>query len=122
MGESIDDRCAMLVELASLDPHPESVPVNALVRIPGTPLESLPPVEALELVRMIATARILMPRARVRLSAGRTELGKEAQLLCLYAGANSIFYGERLLTTENPEQDADRELMREAGLVAQAPG
>jgi biotin synthase len=122
MGESIDDRCGMLVELASLEPHPESVPVNALVRIPGTPLESLPPVEALELVRMIATARILMPRARVRLSAGRTELGKEAQLLCLYAGANSIFYGERLLTTENPEQDADRELMREAGLVAQAPG
>jgi biotin synthase len=122
MGESIDDRCGMLVELASLEPHPESVPVNALVRIPGTPLESLPPVEPLELVRMIATARILMPRARVRLSAGRTELGKEAQLLCLYAGANSIFYGERLLTTENPEQDADRELMRTAGLVAQAPG
>lgn len=121
MGESIDDRCAMLVELSSLDPHPESVPVNALVRIPGTPLESLPPVEALELVRMIATARILMPKARVRLSAGRTELGKEAQLLCLYAGANSIFYGERLLTTDNPEQDADRELMRTAGLTAEAP-
>jgi biotin synthase len=121
MGESIDDRCAMLVELASLDPHPESVPVNALVRIPGTPLESLPPVEPLELVRMIATARILMPKARVRLSAGRTELGKEAQLLCLYAGANSIFYGERLLTTENPVEDADRELMRTAGLTAEAP-
>ena len=103
MGESIDDRCAMLVELASLEPHPESVPVNALVRIAGTPLESLPPIDPLELVRMIATARILMPKARVRLSAGRTELGKEAQLLCLYAGANSIFYGERLLTTENPE-------------------
>jgi biotin synthase len=121
MGESIDDRCAMLVELASLAPHPESVPVNALVRIAGTPLEALPPVEPLELVRMIATARILMPKARVRLSAGRTELGKEAQLLCLYSGANSIFYGERLLTTENPEQDADRELVRTAGLVAQAP-
>jgi biotin synthase len=121
MGESIDDRCAMLVELASLDPHPESVPVNALVRIPGTPLESLPPVEPLELVRMVATARVLMPKARVRLSAGRTELGKEAQLLCLYAGANSIFYGERLLTTENPEEDADRELLRTAGLVAEAP-
>jgi biotin synthase len=121
MGESIDDRCMMLVELSSLAPHPESVPVNALVRIPGTPLEALPPVEPLELVRMIATARILMPKSRVRLSAGRTELGKEAQLLCLYAGANSIFYGERLLTTDNPEQDADRELMRTAGLVAQAP-
>jgi biotin synthase len=97
------------------------VPVNALVRIPGTPLESLPPVEPLELVRMIATARILMPKARVRLSAGRTELGKEAQLLCLYAGANSIFYGERLLTTDNPVEDADRELMRTAGLTAEAP-
>jgi biotin synthase len=121
MGESIDDRCGMLVELASLEPHPESVPINALVRIAGTPLESLPPVEPLELVRMIATARILMPRTRVRLSAGRTELGKEAQLLCLYAGANSIFYGERLLTTDNPEQDADLELMRTAGLAAQAP-
>jgi biotin synthase len=122
MGESIDDRCGMLVELASLDPHPESVPVNALVRVAGTPLEALPPIEPLELVRMIATARILMPRARVRLSAGRTELGKEAQLLCLYAGANSIFYGEKLLTTENPEEDADRALMREAGLSAEAPG
>ncbi|HEX6272521.1 MAG TPA: biotin synthase BioB [Polyangiaceae bacterium] len=122
MGESIDDRCAMLVELASLEPHPESVPVNALVRIPGTPLESLPPVEPLELVRMVATARILMPKTRVRLSAGRTELGKEAQLLCLYAGANSIFYGEKLLTTGNPEEDADLELMRTAGLTAEAPG
>ncbi|HEX6764142.1 MAG TPA: biotin synthase BioB [Polyangiaceae bacterium] len=122
MGESIDDRCAMLVELASLDPHPESVPVNALVRVPGTPLEALPPVEPLELVRMIATARILMPKSRVRLSAGRTELGKEAQLLCLYAGANSIFYGEKLLTTGNPEEDEDQKLMRAAGLTAQAPG
>jgi len=90
------------------------------VRVPGTPLESLPPVDPLELVRMIATARILMPRSRVRLSAGRTELGREAQLLCLYAGANSIFYGERLLTTQNPEIDADRELIRSAGLLAQA--
>jgi biotin synthase len=122
MGESIDDRCAMLVELASLEPHPESVPVNALVRVAGTPLEALPPVEPLELVRMIATARILMPKSRVRLSAGRTELGKEAQLLCLYAGANSIFYGERLLTTGNPEEDEDRKLMQAAGLTAQAPG
>jgi biotin synthase len=112
----------MLVELASLDPHPESVPVNALVRVPGTPLEALPPVEPLELVRMIATARILMPQSRVRLSAGRTELGKEAQLLCLYAGANSIFYGEKLLTTGNPEEDEDQKLMQAAGLTAQAPG
>jgi biotin synthase len=120
MGESVDDRCAMLVELSKLDPHPESVPINALVRVAGTPLESLPPVEGLELVRMVATARILMPRARVRLSAGRTELSREAQLFCLYAGANSIFYGERLLTTPNPGPDDDSELIRAAGLQASA--
>jgi biotin synthase len=90
--------------------------VNALVRVAGTPLEALPPVEPLELVRMVATARILMPRSRVRLSAGRTDLTKEAQLLCLYAGANSIFYGERLLTTPNPGPDGDAELLRLAGL------
>jgi len=116
MGESVDDRCGLLVELAGLDPHPESVPINALVRVRGTPLESLPPIEPVELVRMIATARILMPRSRVRLSAGRTDLSKEAQLLCLYAGANSIFYGERLLTTPNPGPDGDSELLRLAGL------
>jgi biotin synthase len=121
MGESVADRCGMLLELANLSPHPESVPVNALVRVEGTPLEALPPIDPLELVRMIATARILMPRSRVRLSAGRSELGREAQLMCLYAGANSIFYGEKLLTTPNPEQDADTELMRAAGLTAQAP-
>ena len=121
MGESIDDRCGMLLELANLAPHPESVPINALVRVEGTPLEALPPIDPLELVRMIATARILMPGTRVRLSAGRSELGREAQLMCLYAGANSIFYGEKLLTTPNPEQDADTELMRAAGLTAQAP-
>ncbi|MBM4361374.1 MAG: biotin synthase BioB, partial [Deltaproteobacteria bacterium] len=120
MGESIDDRCALLVELASLDPHPESVPVNALVRVPGTPLAHLPPVDPIELVRMIATARILMPRSRVRLSAGRTELGREAQLLCLYAGANSIFYGDRLLTTPNPGPDGDGALLAAAGLTAAA--
>lgn len=121
MGEGIDDRCAMLIELAKLDPHPESVPVNALVRVPGTPLESLPPVDPLELVRMIALARIMMPKSKVRLSAGRTELSREAQLLCLYAGANSVFYGDKLLTTPNPEENADRELIRAAGLQPQAP-
>jgi biotin synthase len=121
MGESIEDRCAMLRELAKLDPHPESVPINALVRVAGTPLESLPPVEGLELVRMIATARILMPKSKVRLSAGRTELSREAQLLCLYSGANSIFYGDRLLTTPNPEHNEDMDLIRDAGLVPQAP-
>ena len=121
MGESIDDRCRMLVELARLEPHPESVPVNALVRVAGTPLEALAPIDPLELVRMIATARILMPRSKVRLSAGRTDLPREAQLLCLYAGANSIFYGDRLLTTPNPEPDADTDLLRAAGLRAEAP-
>jgi biotin synthase len=121
MGESVDDRVGMLIELATLDPHPESVPINALVRVPGTPLEALPPVEPLELVRMIATARLMMPRTRVRLSAGRPELGREAQLLCLYAGANSIFYGDELLTTPNPGEDADRDLIRAAGLNVAAP-
>jgi biotin synthase len=121
MGESIDDRCRLLIELATLDPHPESVPVNALVRVPGTPLESLPPVDPLALVRMIATARVLMPRSKVRLSAGRTELNREAQLLCLYAGANSIFYGDRLLTTPNPGEDSDEALISAAGLRVQAP-
>jgi biotin synthase len=121
MGESIDDRCTMLVELAKLDPQPESVPVNALVRVPGTPLEHLPPIEAVELVRMIALARLMMPKARVRLSAGRSELTKEAQLLCMYAGANSIFYGDQLLTTPNPEENEDNSLIEAAGLRKQAP-
>ncbi len=121
MGESNTDRCAMLVELAHLDPHPESVPINALVRVPGTPLASLPKVEPTELVRMIATARIMMPTSKVRLSAGRTELPHEAQLLCLYAGANSIFYGDRLLTTPNPDASDDDRLIAAAGLSKQAP-
>jgi biotin synthase len=121
MGESIEDRCAMLVELARLTPHPESVPINALVRVPGTPLAELPPVDALEFVRMIATARIVFPASMVRLSAGRTELSREAQLMCLYAGASSIFYGDRLLTTPNPEEDADAALLRDAGLVPLPP-
>jgi biotin synthase len=121
MGESIDDRCAMLLELAQLEPQPESVPVNALVRVAGTPLAALPPIDPLELVRMVATARITLPRSKVRLSAGRSDLGREAQLLCLYAGANSIFYGDKLLTTPNPDTDADVELIRAAGLSAEAP-
>jgi biotin synthase len=121
MGETVADRCSLLSELARLDPHPESVPINALVRVAGTPLASLPPVEPLALVRMIATARIVMPYAKVRLSAGRSELSREAQLWCLYAGANSIFYGERLLTTPNPERDDDMALLREAGLTPAPP-
>lgn len=121
MGESIDDRCAMLRTLACLDPHPGSVPVNALVAVEGTPLADRPPVDPLELVRMCATARILMPKAIVRLSAGRTALSREAQILCFLAGANSIFYGEKLLTTGNPDVDSDRELLAAAGLSALGP-
>jgi biotin synthase len=121
MGESIEDRAAMLVELGRLDPHPESVPINALVRVAGTPLEALPPVDAMEFVRMIATARIVLPGSRVRLSAGRTDLSREAQLLCMYVGANSIFYGDKLLTTPNPGPDEDEALLTAAGLEAQAP-
>ena len=118
MGESIGDRCAMLMTLANLDPHPESVPVNALVPVEGTPLAARPPVDPVELVRMIATARILMPQSKVRLSAGRMAMSREAQLLCLLAGANSIFYGEKLLTTGNPDVSADQALLRDAGLRA----
>jgi biotin synthase len=119
MGESLDDRCGMLMTLANLNPQPESVPVNALVAAPGTPLADRPPVDPIELVRMIATARILIPHARVRLSAGRLGLSREAQVLCFLAGANSIFYGEKLLTTGNPDVDADRALLRDAGLRAE---
>ncbi|HVW30707.1 MAG TPA: biotin synthase BioB [Polyangiaceae bacterium] len=119
MGESVDDRCGLLIELAALSPHPESVPVNALARIEGTPLAHVPPVDPIDLVRMIAVARILMPKSRVRLSAGRTDLSREAQLMCLYAGANSIFYGDKLLTTPNPEVEGDEDLIRSAGLTVQ---
>jgi biotin synthase len=118
LGESVDDRCEMLRTLANLTPQPESVPINALVRVPGTPLAHLPPVDPLVFVRMIACARILMPRSRVRLSAGRTDLTREAQMLAMYAGANSIFYGDKLLTTPNPEADEDLALLRDAGLRA----
>jgi len=110
MGESVRDRAHMLQVLASFDPHPESVPINALAAIEGTPLAGRPPVDSLELVRMIATTRILMPKSRVRLSAGRSGLSREAQILCLVAGANSIFYGEKLLTAGNPGLDADAAL------------
>jgi biotin synthetase len=121
MGESIDDRCAMLVTLANLDPPPESVPVNALVPIPGTPLANQPPVDALEMVRMIATARIVMPKAQVRLSAGRAALSREAQVLCFLAGANSFFFGDKLLVTGNPDVEADHKLLRDAGMRPAPP-
>ncbi len=121
MGESVRDRCAMLVTLASLDPHPESVPINALVPIPGTPLANRPPIDPLELVRMIATARLVMPRSQVRLSAGRSALSREAQIMCFVAGANSIFFGEKLLVTGNNDADADLQLLRDAGLRPAPP-
>ncbi len=117
MGESLQDRASLLQVLASLDPHPESVPINALVAVQGTPLEDQLPVDPLELVRMVATARILMPNSRVRLSAGREQLSREAQILCLLAGADSIFYGDTLLTTSNPAAEADRELLAAAGVT-----
>lgn len=116
MGESLDDRCQMLITLANQEAHPESVPINALVAVPGTPLEGQRPVEPIELVRMIATARILMPRSMVRLSAGRMQLSQEAQLLCMLAGANSIFFGDKLLTTANPDYQADMALLEQAGM------
>ena len=118
MGESDRDRASMLQVLATIDPHPESVPINALVAVEGTPLEEQTPVEPLELVRMVATARILMPHSRVRLSAGREQLSQEAQILCLQAGADSIFYGETLLTTGNPAVEADKALLAAAGVQA----
>lgn len=107
MGESVKDRAGMLQTLASFDPHPESVPINALVAVEGTPLAGREQIDPLDLVRMVAATRIVMPKSRVRLSAGRSSLSREAQILCLVAGANSIFYGEKLLTTDNAGVNAD---------------
>ena len=116
MGESVDDRLRMLEVLCNFDPPPESVPINCLVAVEGTPLEDAAPVEIFELVRMIATARIVLPLSKIRLSAGRTSLSKEGQALCLFAGANSIFYGDKLLTTPNPEENEDLGLLQTLNL------
>jgi biotin synthase len=116
MGETEDDRLQLLAELSALDPTPESIPINCLVAIPGTPLESSPPVDSFQLVRLIATTRIAFLRARVRLSAGRDQMSRELQTLCFLAGANSIFFGEKLLTAPNPSASADAELFRALGL------
>ena len=113
MGETWDDRAKMLEVLVNLKPQPESVPLNALVPVKGTPLENQPLINPLEMVRMVATTRILLPKTRVRLSAGRKKFSNETQLLCLLAGANSIFYGDSLLTTDNNEMDEDRKLISE---------
>jgi biotin synthase len=119
MGESREARIGLLQQLATLNPHPESVPINMLVAVEGTPLGSRPPEDPLEIVRMIATARVLMPRSYVRLSAGRLSLSDEAQALCFLAGANSVFLGDRLLTTPNPTADVDRSLFERLGLRLQ---
>ena len=121
MGETVTDRLRMLQVLTHFDPPPESVPINCLMAMPGTPLEDQPPVDVFELVRLVATTRIALPRSKVRLSAGRSRLSREAQALCFFAGANSIFYGNKLLTAQNPEADADRDLLRDLGLVPQQP-
>jgi len=116
MGETREQRAGLIAELASLQPAPESVPINNLVRVPGTPLADSPPVDPFEMVRMVAAARITMPAARVRLSAGRRELGDGIQALCFMAGANSIFYGDKLLVTGNPDVEADRALLQRLDL------
>jgi biotin synthase len=118
MGESEDDRVGLLAQLANLKPHPESVPINMLVRAKGTPLEDAADVDSFTLVRMIATARILMPASRVRLAAGRQQMSQEAVTLCFLAGANSIFTGEKLLTTPNPAASEDHVLLEELGMRA----
>jgi biotin synthase len=121
MGEKEIDRLRMLEVLCSLDPAPESVPINCLMPMPGTPLEGAQPIDVFELVRLIATARIALPKAKIRLSAGRSLLSREGQALCFFAGANSVFYGDKLLTAPNPETDDDMMLLADLGLHPQAP-
>jgi biotin synthase len=116
LGESVEDRCKLLLTLANQEVHPESVPINALVAVEGTPLANQQRVETVEMVRTIATARLLMPLSMVRLSAGRQQMNEEAQLLCMMAGANSLFFGEKLLTTGNPEYSQDMALLEKAGI------
>mgnify|MGYP000055266284 FL=1 len=121
MGESVDDRCKMLLTLSQLNPQPESVPINALVAVEGTPMEDQEPVPIWDMVRMVATARIVMPKSTVRLSAGRLSMTKEGQALCFMAGAGSIFAGDKLLTTPNPATNEDLEMFEILGLQPTAP-
>jgi len=121
MGEALDDRAGMLVALATLDPQPESVPINALVAVEGTPMEDIEPISIWEMIRMVATTRIVMPQTQVRLSAGRTEMSREGQAMCFFAGANSIFAGDKLLTTPNPDVNEDMEMFELLGLNPQKP-
>jgi biotin synthase len=120
MGESEADRLRMLEVLSNFDPAPDSVPINCLMPMPGTPLAEQPPVDIFELVRLVAVTRIALPKARVRLAAGRTRISREGQALCFFAGANSIFYGDKLLTAKNPAADVDVGLLRELGLHVQS--
>ncbi len=120
MGESREDRAGLIAQLANLDPTPESVPINHLVRMPGTPLAEAEPLDLFEFIRTIAITRITMPQAMVRLSAGREQMSEAVQALCFFAGANSIFYGEKLLTTGNPQAEADRALLDKLGIRADA--
>ncbi len=121
LGETIEDRLKMLEVISGFNPPPESIPINALMPMPGTPLAENPQVDPLDLVRMIAVTRIAVPKAKVRLSAGRTALTDEAQTLCFYAGANSIFYGDKLLTAKNPAAEKDLHLLKKIGLSTQLP-
>ena len=121
LGETTDDRIKMLEILSNFNPQPESVPINSLVPIPGTPLAESQGVDSFEVVRMIALARIAIPQAKVRLSAGRKQMSEELQTLCFFAGANSIFYGDKLLTTGNPQSQADLALLKKLGLEPQKP-
>jgi biotin synthase len=121
MGETIEDRAGMLVALSTLNPQPESVPINALVAVEGTPMEEEKPVEIWEMIRMVATTRIVMPETQVRLSAGRTNMSREGQAMCFFAGANSIFAGDKLLTTPNPDVNEDMKMFELLGLQPQKP-
>ncbi len=121
MGESIEDRCKMLLTLSQLNPIPESVPVNALVAVEGTPMEDIEPIPMWDIIRMVATTRIVMPQTTVRLSAGRTEMSQEGQALCFMAGAGSIFAGEKLLTTPNPDAYEDMDMFNALGLLPKRP-
>lgn len=116
MGESANDRSALLMQLANLPEHPQSVPINMLVKVAGTPLENVDDLDAFEFIRTIAVARIMLPQSHVRLSAGRSRMNEQMQALCFFAGANSIFYGDKLLTTDNPEADADMLLFAKLGI------
>ncbi len=121
MGEEVEDRAGMLVALSKLNPQPESVPINALVAVEGTPMEEEKPVAIWDMIRMVATTRIVMPNTQVRLSAGRTEMSREGQAMCFFAGANSIFAGDKLLTTPNPDVNQDMEMFKMLGLNPQKP-